>query len=120
MEISCWEFFIILNKKINHIGNILLRVDNYNLIVGMSILIGEKKYLKKGYGLKAWKLIINDLLANKKITRMGDFGSLFDGSSRLRHPLNFRHPNFRDTSLSNRNNNNNIRAHIKTILGYCV
>ena len=53
-----------------HIGNITAHIDIYNNIADMGILIGEKKYWGKGYGLEAWKRLCEYLFSMgiRKIT----------------------------------------------------
>jgi hypothetical protein len=46
-------FYAILFKE-EHIGNIVVYIDSFNMTANLTILIGEKKYWGKGYGLIAF------------------------------------------------------------------
>jgi len=52
------KIFSIIGSNGDHIGNITLRFDNYNLNVDFSILIGNKNYWGKGYA----KFALNEVL----------------------------------------------------------
>ncbi|MDA7441038.1 GNAT family N-acetyltransferase [Candidatus Pseudothioglobus singularis] len=53
------KIFSILAANGEHIGNITLRFDNYNLNVDFSILIGNKDYWGKGYARYALNEVLD-------------------------------------------------------------
>ena len=48
---------------LGHIGNISISVDRDNSVADLSILIGERRARNKGFGLAAWNLLMDHLLA---------------------------------------------------------
>jgi RimJ/RimL family protein N-acetyltransferase len=57
------NFFLAIESEDNiHIGNIGVTVDNNNKLADISILIGEKSYWGKGYALRSWNLVVDQLL----------------------------------------------------------
>lgn len=53
-----------------HIGNMNAYIDENNQTADVGILIGEKGYWGKGYGLEAWKAILNFLFEEKNIRKI--------------------------------------------------
>ena len=52
-----------------HIGNLGVEYDIPNQTADLSILIGEKDYWGKGYGLEAWSIMLGHLLETyRKVT----------------------------------------------------
>ncbi len=80
---SCLDFFqsfrgspnlfwaITLNEnQSEHIGNITASVDIPNGVADVGILMGEKKYWGKGYGLEAWNAVMEFLFQKKEIQKI--------------------------------------------------
>ena len=65
-------FFAIYIKNfyLEHIGNLSIYFDTNNKLADMSIMLGEKKIIGKGYGLEAWNAVLNKLLKLKKINKV--------------------------------------------------
>lgn len=61
--------FMALHDKKNkiHFGNMHAYIDKYNKSANLSILIGDKRYFKKGYGSKSWDLCTEYLFKYKKM-----------------------------------------------------
>ena len=45
-----------------HIGNLGVRIDQNNRSADLSIMIGDKKYWRRGFGASAWKLALRTLI----------------------------------------------------------
>lgn len=56
--------------ELDHIGNISISIDVPNALADVAILVGEKKAWGKGYGLQAWSLVLNELLADEMIRKV--------------------------------------------------
>ena len=61
---------IVKDKSINHIGNMLALVDEFNKTADLSILIGETKAWGKGYGTEAWQAVIKFLFKKSKLRKI--------------------------------------------------
>lgn len=57
-------------RELVHIGNINAYIDLNNSIADIGILIGNKEYWGKGYGLEAWKAVVNYMLVKLKIRKV--------------------------------------------------
>ena len=53
------------NCDTRHIGNVTLKIDPFNLVGDISILLGDREYMGMGLGLEAWELSIRRLFAKK-------------------------------------------------------
>ena len=56
-----------MDKKKNHIGNAIIYFHPKNNSVGLSIMIGEKDFIKKGLASFIWGQIIRYVFENFKI-----------------------------------------------------
>ena len=61
---------IISNEDRMHIGNISVIIDSLNYNAEVSIIIGEKSFWGRGFGLEAWNLVLNYLLKVSTIRKV--------------------------------------------------
>ena len=58
------------DDELGHIGNMNAYVDVNNSLADVSILIGERKAWRKGYGSEAWIAVCNYLLKEENIRKI--------------------------------------------------
>jgi len=67
------NFFLaieLLENNFKHVGNIGVKIDQYNKIADLSIMIGDKSIWGSGIGSRAWILTINTLLDKLNFRRV--------------------------------------------------
>ena len=64
-----------------HVGNITVYVDVYNNRADLSIMIGNRKFWNKSFGLRAWQAILDYLLHTK------NFRMVTAGTMSLNYPM---------------------------------
>lgn len=63
MQVNDNWFLAITTKNTNeHIGNISVTFDKPNKTADIAIMVGERKYWGKGYGLEAWQAVLGALV----------------------------------------------------------
>ena len=60
----------IKGSKLDHIGNISVAIDEPNSSADLSIMIGDKRALRKGYATQAWRAVMKYLLNEVGIRRV--------------------------------------------------
>ena len=74
---------ITIKSESEHIGNINAYIDETNRTADLGIMIGEKGFQHKGYGVEAWKAVCDFLFTNKKIRKISA-GTLSTNATMLR------------------------------------
>ncbi len=66
------EFLAIVSHdpELGHIGNISTQVNRENSVMDLAILIGERRAWSKGYGLEAWRLVMDHYLKHVGIRKV--------------------------------------------------
>lgn len=62
-----FAFYSLEDKKKIHIGNIGVIIDKIDMVADLSILLGNKNYLRKNFATHAWILIMEYLFTKKNI-----------------------------------------------------
>lgn len=63
-------YAILLKENENHIGNINVYIDKYNLLADIGILIGDKSASGCGYGTEAWTGMMGYLFERKDVRKI--------------------------------------------------
>ena len=63
LQQECGNYFLAIEDENKiHIGNIGVTIDHYNKSADISIIIGDKQYWGKGFAVRSWNLVMNQLL----------------------------------------------------------